>query len=564
MSEPLVVQKKLSASGLTFVASIGGFLFGFDLGMIGAANIYLRDQFHLSDAEFGFATASAVLGCVVGPTFGFWLCDAIGRKRTMLIASVLLGVGAILTAVPDALGSGSRDSTMVVFNFFRFVGGIGVGLCSVASPLYIAEIAPAAKRGRLGLMYQLAIVLGHAVAPLIAFVIVYVLRTNFGVTESAVPSSHWLQAWRWMFFSEMLCILPFVFFVVRLPFSPRWLAEKGRFEEARAVLTSVDGPEYADREIEQIKAALNEEEGSWAELFAPGIRYALLIGILLTFFNNWTGWSVIGGYVPRLLELAGFNRESAIGNFVAVYGAMGLMTLVSMALMDRVGRRPLWQFASLMMAVITFATGYMFYREIKGWPILVILGLVTIPHGIALGGIPWLMMSEIFPTRIRAKAVSIATTVLWIFIFCGAYLFPMVTGFSQRHFLTHRHTIVTGNTISFAASTQPTINDTDARFVEAGFRPGEHITVLGAANPQNRGSFVVANVTPGSLELERGAPIESEAAGAETTVQVGSVGAAFWLFSVVCIFSYLFGVTIMPETKGRTLEEIGSSWQKRG
>lgn len=554
-------EKKSAASALTFVASIGGFLFGFDLGIIGAANVYLRDQFHLSDAEFGFATASAVLGCVVGPTFGFWLCDAISRKRTMLIASLLLAVGAILTAVPDAVGDGSRESTLFVFNLFRFIGGVGVGLCSVASPLYIAEIAPADKRGRLGLTYQLAIVIGHAVAPLLAFIIVYVLRMRYGITESDVPASPWLQAWRWMFISEMLCILPFVYFVVRLPFSPRWLAEKGRFDEAYQVLASVDGPEYAEREIEQIKASLAQERGSWAELFTPGIRYALLIGILLTFFNNWTGWSVIGAYIPRLLELAGFNRESAIGNFVAVYGGMGIVTLISMALMDRVGRRPLWQFASLMMCVITFVTGYMFYREIKGWPILVILGLVTIPHGIALGGIPWLMMSELFPTRIRAKAVSMTTTVLWLFIFCGAYLFPMITGFSQRHLLTSKHTIVTGKTISFDA-TPPTIHDSAEQFVKAGFLPGDHVTVIGAANRQNDGNFVVKEVAPGSLVLEGSPAIAAEPAGAELTVQVGSVEAAFWLFSVICILSYLFGITIMPETKGRTLEDIGSSWKQ--
>jgi sugar porter (SP) family MFS transporter len=562
MSESKSTRRKSNAFALAFVAAIGGLLFGFDLGLIGAANVYLRDQFHLSDSEFGFATASAVLGCVVGPIFGFWICDAISRKRTMLIASALLAISAMFTAFPDALGDGSRDSTLLVFNFFRFVGGIGVGLCSVASPMYIAEIAPAPKRGQLGLMYQLAIVLGHAVAPLIAFMIVYLLRVNYGVSEASVPDNPWLQPWRWMFFSEMVVIAPFVLLVLWLPFSPRWLADRGRYDEARQVLTAIDGPEYAQREIEEIRAAINQEPTAWAELFTPGIRYALLIGILLTFFNNWTGWSVIGGYIPRLLELAGFNRESAIGNFVAVYVAMGVTTLLSMFLMDRVGRRPLWQFASLLMAAIMIATGYMFYREVKGWPILVILGFVTIPHGIALGGIPWLMMSEMFPTAIRAKAVSITTTFLWIFIFCGAYLFPLITGFSQRHFLTARHSIVSGNTISFANSTPPTIADAEANFVEAGFRKGDEITVLGASESQNQGQFIVTDVSESNLVLDNTAQLVTEQAGAEVTVQVGSVGAAFWLFAAVCISSFLFGVTIMPETKGRTLEDIGSSWQK--
>lgn len=554
--------RRQNAFALAFVAAIGGLLFGYDLGLIGAANVYLRDQFHLSDAEFGFATASAVLGCVIGPTVGFWICDAISRKRTMLVASLLLAISALFTAIPDIFTDGSRDATLNSFNFFRFVGGLGVGLCSVASPMYIAEIAPAAKRGRLGLMYQLAIVTGHAIAPLLAFFIVYWLRVRYGVSETVVSENPWLQPWRWMFFSEMACIVPFVFFVARLPFSPRWLAEKGRFDEARAVLTMVDGPEYADREMSEIRSALNEERGSWAELFAPGMRFALFVGILLTFFNNWTGWSVIGGYIPRLLELAGFNRESAIGNFVAVYVAMGITTLLSMSLTDRIGRRPLWQFASLLMAVITFVTGYLFYREVTGWPILVILGLVTIPHGIALGGLPWLMMSELFPTRIRAKAVSMTTTVLWLFIFGGAYLFPMITGFSQQHFLTSRQVKLTSTSIAFANTKPPTIRDSQHQFERAGFRAGDQVTVIGAANEQNTGTFAVSSVTPEVLSLTSTAPLVEEPAGAQVTLQVGSVGAAFWLFTAICILSFLFGITIMPETKGRTLEEIGRSWQK--
>jgi hypothetical protein len=173
------------------------------------------------------------------------------------------------------------------------------------------------------------------------------------------------------------------------------------------------------------------------------------------------------------------------------------------------------------------------------------------------------MMSEMFPTKVRAKAVSVATTVLWIFIFCGAYLFPMITGFSQRHFLTARHTIVTGDTLSFAATNPPRIDDSQHRFEDAGFREGDQITVMGATKSRNDGTFVVSQVTPGSLSLQANSPVVEEAAGAEVTVQVGSVGAAFWMFSIICIFSYLFGVTIMPETKGRTLEDIGNSWQAK-
>ena len=285
---------------VAFVAAIGGFLFGFDLGMIGAANVYLRDQFQLNDAQLGLATGSAVLGCMFGPFLGAWLCDAIGRKTTMIVASFLLAVSAIVTAIPDVLPGMSDQSTMLVFNVFRIVGGLGVGLCSIASPMFIAEVAPPAKRGRLGLMYQLAIVVGHIVAPAIGYFVVKTLPQTDGVAEIA-----WQQPWRWMFASETVCVLLFVMFVLALPRSPRWLAQKGRDDDALAVLTRIDGPDYAKQEIEEIRASLDQETGGWGELFAPGMRYALLIGILLALFNNWTGWSVIGGYIPMLFEMSG-------------------------------------------------------------------------------------------------------------------------------------------------------------------------------------------------------------------------------------------------------------------
>ena len=456
------------------MAAIGGFLFGYDLGLIGAANVYLEEQFSLSAAELGFATASAVLGCILGPFLGAWVCDAIGRKKTMIIAALLLAVSAVFTAVPDVMADGSRDGVLWSFNFFRFVGGLGVGLCSIASPMYIAELAPPARRGRFGLMYQLAVVLGHAVAPLIAWGIVAWLRIRYGVQQGDVPEAWALQPWRWMFFSEMLSIVAFVGFVFRLPESPRWLAEKGRFDEAENVLSLIDGPAFARTEIDEIRRTLHAEQGRWADLLAPGMLGALCIGILLAFFNNWTGWSAIAAYIPRLFEAAGYRREDAIRDFVFVYGAMAVLTLVSISLADRVGRRPLWMAASLLGAVITLLCGFVFAWGWKGTSVMIVIALITIPHGLALGGLPWLMMSELYPTRLRAKAVAVTTTTLWCFIFTGAYLFPSITGWSER--------------------------------------------------------------------------------------AVGSVAAAFWLFTGVCILSFLFGWLLMPETRGRTLEDIGESW----
>ena len=202
------------------------------------------------------------------------------------------------------------------------------------------------------------------------------------------------------------------------------------------------------------------------------------IGLLLAFFNNWTGWSVMGGYIPMLFEASGLNdRAVAFLQFAVTYGFMGAVTLGACWIVDRVGRRPLWMVASLMMCAITAMTGAVFHFHLGGWPVLIVIILCTVPHGLALGPLPWLMKSEIFPTKLRGRAVSLTTAFLWLKIYSGAQLFPIITGYSER--------------------------------------------------------------------------------------RTGSVGAAFLLFSVVCIFSFLFGLFMLPETKGRVLEEIGASWKKK-
>jgi SP family arabinose:H+ symporter-like MFS transporter len=439
---------------ISFVATIGGFLFGYDLSLIGSANSFLRDQFHLGEAALGFATASAALGCMVGPFLGAWLCDWVGRERTMMIAAAMLAGGALMTAFAP---------TIVIFNLFRILGGVGVGLCSIASPMYINEVAPPQIRGRLGLMYQLSIVIGSTASPLAAYVILRIF-----------PDS---VAWRWMFGSQMVFVLLFAIFLFRLPPSPRWLGERDRFDDAASVLNRVHGAELAALEMKEIKAALTEETGGFAELRLPGIRHALLIGCLLAFFGDWTGWSGIGGYIPIMLEMSGVkDRQSAILQFGLTYLAMAIVTLFSMFLVDRVGRRPLWIFASILMAFITFATGLFFHYQIHGIVVLLVITLCTVPHGLALGGLPWLMMSEIFPTRIRAKAVAVTTTFIWVAIFAVAEFFPIMSGWSQRH--------------------------------------------------------------------------------------LGSIAGAFWTFTIVCICAVFFGVKMLPETRGRSLEDIARSWSK--
>lgn len=440
--------------GVATVAALGGFLFGYDLVLMSGANIFLREQFSLSDVAFGFTTKSAHIGCILGPFLGIWFTERIGRKRTLLFSSLLLAVSAVVTAIaPD----------IISFNIFRIVGGVGVGLGSVASPMYLAEITPARSRGALGLMYQFAVVTGCIMAAVAAYFLVKYLSDQV--------------SWRWMFFSEMVAILPFFVLVLLVPRSPRWLAQRGLNEEALDVLAKVLGPQGAATEMTSIQKSLQKEEGGWAELWQRGFRKALLIAILLGLFNNLTGWSIISSYLPALFIKGGFSETTdAIFRFVLVYGFMGILTLVSIALVDRVGRRPLWNWNALLMAVALCLTAYVFHYNVTGTSVFLAISLCVIPHALALGGLPWLMMSELFPTRIRSKAVAVSTTFLWIANFGGGFIFPIITGYSERTF--------------------------------------------------------------------------------------GTIGPSFLLFAAICLLALLFGLTLLPETKQRTLEDIANSWKK--
>lgn len=463
---------KLYVFLVAFVAAVGGFLFGYDLAIMGGANVYLKEQFDMSDMLFGFTTASATIGCVLGPFLGAWLCDRIGRRNTLIVACSLLGVGSIFTAIPNDL---------ITFNFFRIVGGLGVGLCSIASPMYTNELAPARWRGGLGFMYQLAIVVGSVVAALVAWLLAdpdrllqqltWLPANWFSVIERWLVN---VEGWRWMFGSEVIFVAIFVGLLCLLPESPRWLAEQGQLATAEAIFTRIDGPEFAQLEMIQVNKALAAESGSFSELFAPGLRIALLVGLCLAFFNNYTGWSAMSNYLAHVFEVGGLGRSDAIFQFVLAYGFMGLMTLVACGLVDRVGRRPLWLISSVIMVGANIFMGLVFHLNITGWPVLLAVCLCAIPHSFALGPLPWLMMSEIFPTRIRARAVAITTTFIWVIGFLAVYFFPIIAGWSE--------------------------------------------------------------------------------------CLIGSIAGVFWLSAAVCVLALVFGLTLMPETKGRTLEEIADSW----
>lgn len=440
---------------ISFVAAIGGFLFGYDLVVISGALLYLEEYFQLDDSALGFATASAIIGCIIGPIVGMWLCDKWGRKTTLFVCGFLLAASAIGTAIPPDI---------TTFNIFRIVGGVGVGLASVASPMYIAEISPARIRGQLVLMYQMAVLLGCSISVLVAY----------GLAVTLGPAS-----WRWMFASELVPILAFSVMLPYLPRSPRWLASKGRKDEALAVLTRINGPELAREELSAIDNSLAEETGSWSELFQPGVRVAMWTGILLAIFNQLTGWSGIAFYLPKIFQAAGWTEKTgAILQTLVMQGAGIFLTGISIWLVDRVGRRALWNASSAAMVLALSLTGFIFYYGITGRIVILAIVACAVPHMLGLGPLPWLVISEIQPTRVRAKAVALSTTVLWVAAFLGTYLFPWLARVSEERF--------------------------------------------------------------------------------------GSIAGLFWLYAGISALSLVFGLTMLPETKGKTLEEISDLWLNRG
>lgn len=394
---------------VAFVAAIGGFLFGFDLNIIGSGMIFMKDQFNLDPGQLGFATASAILGCIAGPFLAVWLGDRLGRKNCLFLAALLFAISAIGSALP-------RNITD--FYVYRIIGGLGIGFSSVVAPMYIAEISPAVKRGRLVLMYQLAITIGAMLGVVLAYILAETLAANIG--------------WRWMFGSEAIPVVLFVIFLTMAPRSPRWLAEKDRYDEALVVLTKINGKQKAQEEMEEIKASISEETGTFAEVFEPGYRYALLIAVILALLSNLTGWSCVAYYLPILFQKAGFpDPAEAIGKSVILMTCNTLLTFIAIALVDRLGRKKLWIFASAMMIFSTLFMGYVFQAGITGNLIVLAVFLVLIPHAIALGPLSWLMISELFPTRIRARAVGIATVCVWIGGYMGTRFFPMLNSWFE-------------------------------------------------------------------------------------------------------------------------------------
>jgi len=434
---------------VVLVATLGGLLFGYDTAVIAGAIGFLQTHFDLSAAMKGWAASSALVGCVIGVAMAGLLSDRFGRRKTLILAAVFFLISAIGTAMPHeisrsleplakAVGSWGAVGEWVaayvlspigMFAFMRLIGGLGVGAASMASPMYIAEISPARIRGRMVSVNQFAIVTGMLV---VYFVNYFITRYGQAVDLAAgvtVATEGWnvLYGWRWMFGSGSLPSLVLLILLFFVPESPRWLTGKGQVDKARHILTRVDGPDHAAREMAEIQAALAQEPVTARQLFSRGLRLALAIGVVLAVLQQVTGINVFLYYAPEIFKtVAGSGVDVAMLQTVVV-GAMNLgFTVLAIWLVDRVGRRPLMIIGATGMAVSLAAIGIAAWlNQLSGWLLVFILGYIAC-FALSVGPVTWVILSEIFPTKIRGRAMAVAAFCLWVANLIVSQTFPML------------------------------------------------------------------------------------------------------------------------------------------
>ena len=368
----------------------------------------MKQDFQLTTIELGFIMSSTQIGCIFGAMIGGLLSDRYGRKKALFFSAVLFSLSTIFTA---------SSPNLTVFNIFRLVGGLGIGLASIVCPMYIAEVAPSSIRGRLVTINQFAICIGLFSAIIVSYFM------SFGL------------GWRWMFASQGVPILFFVSGMYLIPESPRWLIKKNRNEEAFQVLERINGESVAHAEIETIEDSIKTESGKFSELFRKGIRIALIIAVFLAFFQQWSGAEPLLVYAPLIFQKAGFTQASdAILQSALLAGWLVLCTVFAFWLVERLGRRRLLIFGSLSMAVGMICTSLFFYFKMSGILLLFMMFISIGAYSVSLAPLTWLIMAEIFPTRLRGKAMSIATVALWVSSVMANQAFPALSDLSQKIF----------------------------------------------------------------------------------------------------------------------------------
>lgn len=460
---------------LTLVATLGGLLFGYDTAVISGTVSSLEHFFVLpfglsetaSNARLGFLVSSALIGCIIGGVFGGVISKILGRKKGLILAASLFLISAIGSAIPEVFVKpiGEGDHTfMYIFIVYRIIGGIGVGLASMLSPLYIAEISPANKRGKLVSMNPFAIIFGMLV----------VYFVNYFISSQGDDS--WLNTvgWRWMFASEIIPASLFLFFLLFVPDTPRSLVLKSNPKKALDVLIKVNGVDNAPVILNQIKSTVTNHS---AKLFSYGVPI-IIIGVLLSVFQQFVGINVVLYYAPEIFKSMGSGTDVALLQTIIVGAINLLFTVLAIQTVDKFGRKPLMIIGAVSMAIAMFALGTAFYTTSLGVFALVCMLVYVAGFAMSWGPVAWVLLSEIFPNSIRGKALAVAVAAQWIANYFVSWTFPMM----------------------------------------------------------DKNSYLVEKFNHGF---------------------------AYWVYGLMGVLAALFVWKFIPETKGKTLEEMNDLWTKK-
>lgn len=398
---------------ICLVATLGGLLFGYDTGVISGAIEPLTARFHLGDFMKGWASGCVLIGCAAGVLLVGPVSDRFGRRPAMFLAAGMFFASAVGTATPNDIG---------IFILFRIIGGIAIGIASISTPMYIAEITPAGIRGRMVAANQIAIVGGIALTSFI----------NYLIAKSGDQA--WLIAngWRWMFGTGIFPAVLFGLLLISIPESPRWLIERKRSDDARRVLEKIGGTEFAGTEVNHIETMLSQEKGTWGELFSAKLRLPLVIGVLLAILQQVTGINVFlyfGATIFKTLS-ASTNVDAGLLQQIIINGTGIFFTAVAIATVDKWGRKPLMLIGAVGAGFSLVAMGIMAQTltdptAASGWMLFFILVYIGC-FGLSIGPVTWVILAEIFPTGVRGRALGLATFFLWSADYVVTQTFPMM------------------------------------------------------------------------------------------------------------------------------------------
>lgn len=438
------------------ISALGGMLFGYDIGVISGAILFIKKQFSLSAGMEEIVISSVLLGSLLGAAAGGVLADRVGRRRLSIFTAIVFCLGAAGAAL-------APDTVWLIIA--RVVAGIAIGVASFVSPLYISEIAPVDIRGKLVSINQVALTSGIVISYLVDYVF--------------APS----QDWRWMF---ALAVIPAATFGIGLffiPDSPRWLAGQGHMDQAREVLKKIRSPQELESEVKEIQSSVSQQKGDWSQLFSKLVRSAMVVGIGLAVAQQITGINTVIYYAPTIFKFAGLSSASA-----AILASVGVgvinvvFTVVAMQLIDRVGRRPLLLISLGGMASSLFVLGGAFllpqFKSVLGWIAVGSLMSYVGFFAVGLGPVFWLILSEIYPLRIRGRAMSVGTAANWLSNLIVALTFLTLTNSIGKPGTFWLYAAVTVAAWFFSWFLVPETKGKTLEQIEAHFRAGKHPRAL--------------------------------------------------------------------------------------